>query len=191
MMAAQEHRQQSIQLSNELQQEIEQLARLVRAYTITGEPRYLFYYYDILAVRQGEKPAPTQFNPATYWDDVIAGRIQHVSPAKGERHMLTDRMRALGFNAHELRTLGQVFAATEAMKQTEQIAFAATQGLYDPENQVFVSEGTPRLDFASKLVHSKNYSLLKSNLAHAVDSLKELVSSRTQDEVEQATARLQ
>ncbi len=191
MMVAQEHRQQSIQVSNELQQEIEQLARLVRAYTITGEPRYLFYYYDILAVRQGEKPAPAMFNPATYWDDVIAGRIQYVPPTQGERHVLTDRMRALGFNAQELRTLGQVFAATEAMKQTEQIAFAATQGLYDPDLQDFVSEGTPRLDFASKLVHSQSYSLLKSDLAHAVNTLKEQVSSRTQNEVEQATARLQ
>ncbi|MDP1863482.1 MAG: ATP-binding protein [Thiobacillus sp.] len=191
MMAAQEHRQQSIQVSNELQQETEQLTRLVRAYTITGEPRYLFYYYDILAVRQGEKPAPAMINPATYWDDVIAGRIQHVPPTQGERHVLTDRMRALGFNAQELKTLGQVFAATEAMKQTEQIAFAATQGLYDPELQDFVSEGTPRLDFASKLVHSQNYSVLKSDLSHAVNQLKEQVSSRTQNEVEQATERLQ
>ena len=191
MMAAQEHRQQSIQVSNELQQETEQLTRLVRAYTITGEPRYLFYYYDILSVRQGEKPAPAMLNPATYWDDVIAGRIQYVPPTQGERHVLTDRMRALGFNAQELRTLRQIFAATEAMKQTEQIAFAATQGLYDPDLQDFVSEGTPRLDFASKLVYSQNYSLLKSNLAHAVDRLKEQVSSRTQNEVEQATARLQ
>lgn len=191
MKVAQEHRQQSIQLSNELQQETEQLARLVRAYTNTGEERYLFYYYDILAVRQGEKPAPAQFNPATYWDDVIAGRIKYEPPTQGERHRLTDRMRALGFNAQELQTLEQVFAATEAMKQTEQIAFAATQGLYDPERQDFVSEGTPRLDYASKLVYSQDYSLLKANLAHAVDTLKEQVSSRTRNEVEQATARLQ
>lgn len=191
MMAAQAHRQQSIQLSNDLQREIEQLARLVRAYTITGEPRYLFYYYDILAVRQGEKPAPAMFNPATYWDDVIAGRIPHVSPQQGERHVLTERMRALGFDARELKMLEEVFAATEAMKQTEQIAFAATQGLYDPDKREFVSEGTPRLDFASKLVHGKEYSLLKADLAHAVDKLKEQVSQRTENEVAQATARLQ
>jgi two-component system sensor histidine kinase/response regulator len=63
MMDAQAHRQQSIQLSSELQQETEQLARLVRAYTTTGESRYLFYYYDILAVRLGEKPAPVTRNP--------------------------------------------------------------------------------------------------------------------------------
>jgi signal transduction histidine kinase len=56
---------------------------------------------------------------------------------------------------------------------------------------VFVSEGTPRLDFASKLVHSLHYSQLKADLAHAVDRLKEQVSERTQREVQQATARLQ
>ncbi|MBL0037373.1 MAG: HAMP domain-containing protein [Nitrosomonadales bacterium] len=191
MMAVQEHQRLSIQLSNELQQETEQLARLVRAYTTTGEPRYLFYYYDILAVRQGEKSAPATFNPAIYWDDVIAGRVLHVLPKQVERHLLKDRMRALGFNAQELQTLTQVFAATEAMKQTEQIAFAATQGLYDPDKRVFVSEGTPRLDFASKLVHSQAYNRLKANLAHAVEGLKDQVSKRTQGEVEQATTRLQ
>lgn len=191
MIAVQEHRQLSVQLSNELQQETEQLARLVRAYTTTGELRYLFYYYDIIAVRQGEKPAPAAYNPATYWDDVIAERVQHDLPEQGERHVLKDRMRALGFNEQELRTLTQVFVTAEAMKQTEQIAFAATQGLYDPDKQAFVSEGIPRLDFASKLVHSKAYNLLKANSAHAIESLKEQVNKRTQGGVEQATTRLQ
>jgi len=57
MLAVQEHRQLSIQLANELQEETRQLTKLVRAYSTTGEPRYLLYYYDILAVRQGKKPA--------------------------------------------------------------------------------------------------------------------------------------
>src|SRR5436309_11672352 len=79
VVAAQQHRQSALELANELHQETEQLAKLVRAYTATGEPRYLLYYYDILGVRQGEKPAPTNFNPRTYWDDDIAGRIKHRS----------------------------------------------------------------------------------------------------------------
>lgn len=191
MVTVQEHRRLSIQLSNELQQETEQLTSLVRAYTTTGESRYLFYYYDILAVRQGKKSAPAKFNPATYWDDVIAERMLHVIPEQVERHVLMDRMRALGFNAQELQILTQVFTATEAMKQTEQIAFAATQGLYDPDKRTFVSEGTPRLDFASKLVYSQPYNRLKADLAHAVEGLNEQVRERTQGEVEQATARLQ
>jgi len=84
-VAAQQHRQSALELANELHQETEQLARLVRAYTVTGEPRYLLYYYDILGVRQGEKPAPTDFNPRSYWDDVIAGRIKHSIPKEGIR----------------------------------------------------------------------------------------------------------
>ena len=62
VVAAQGHRQTALALANELQQETEQLARLVRAYTATGESRYLLYYYDILEIRQGEKSAPHDFN---------------------------------------------------------------------------------------------------------------------------------
>ena len=91
--AAQDHRSQALALANELHRETEQLMRLVRAYTNTGESRYLLYYYDILGVRQGEKPAPKNFNSKTYWDDVIAGRIQHNMPKEGVKQSLPDRMK--------------------------------------------------------------------------------------------------
>ena len=58
VVAAQEHRQRALGVANQLYQETEQLTRLVRSYTATGEARYLLYYYDILAVREGEKAAP-------------------------------------------------------------------------------------------------------------------------------------
>src|SRR5574340_1139938 len=70
VVAAQDHRQRSLDIANRLYQEAEQLSRLVRDYTITGEPRYLLYYYDILAVRSGEKAAPPGASQRTYWDDV-------------------------------------------------------------------------------------------------------------------------
>ena len=65
VVAAQEHRQDALKLANELQQETEQLASLVRSYTATGEARFLRYYYDILGVREGTRPAPAQFQPRT------------------------------------------------------------------------------------------------------------------------------
>jgi signal transduction histidine kinase/DNA-binding response OmpR family regulator len=191
VVAAQEHRQQATALTNELRQETEQLARLVRAYTVTGESRYLFYYYDIVGIRQGEKPAPANFNPNTYWDDAIAGRIQHSLPKEGLKHSLAERMKSLGFSEQEFAGLQKVLAATAAMNQIEQIAFAATQGLYDPVKQDFVSDGQPHLDFASKLVHGKDYNLLKADLSAAVEELAAMVDRRTNEEMAAAAKRLE
>ncbi|GAB2181643.1 hypothetical protein DLREEDagrD3_18660 [Denitratisoma sp. agr-D3] len=191
VVAAHEHRRQATTLTDALRQETEQLARLVRAYTVTGEPRYLLYYYDILAIRNGEKPVPANFNPATYWDAAIAGRIQHALPSDGPRHSLMEQMRALGFHQQELVGLSRVLAATAAMNKVEQVAFAATQGLYDPVRKEFVSDGKPHLDFASKLVHGNEYNLLKADLSAAVENLSTMVDQRTSDDVSQATEQLQ
>src|SRR5438876_4801273 len=190
-VAAQQHRQSALELANELHQETEQLARLVRAYTATGEPRYLLYYYDILGVRQGEKPAPSDFNPRTYWDDVIAGRIKHSIPKEGIRRSVADLMKSRGFSDDELLALKRVLDATTEMNKIEQIAFAATQGLYNPETREFVSDGQPRLDFASKLVNSDDYSLLKADLSTAVDALVTMTDHRTSAEVAVAGAKVE
>jgi len=191
VVAAHEHRRQATALTEGLRQETEQLARLVRAYTVTGESRYLFYYYDIISIRNGEKPVPVNFNPATYWDLAIAGRVEHSLPSDGPKRSLMDRMRALGFHQQELAGLNRVLAATEAMNKVEQVAFAATQGLYDPAKREFVSDGKPHLDFASKLVHGSEYNLLKADLSSAVQNLATMVDERTNTEVIQATALLQ
>lgn len=189
LLATQAHRQQALALTYTLQQETEQLVRLVRAYTVTGEPRYLFYYYDIISIRLGEKPPPSAFNPTTYWDEVIAGRRQHQLPETGVRSSLAARMTLLGFSLDEFTALNQVLAATEAMNRIEQIAFAATQGLYDPEKADFVSDGAPRRDFASTLVHGTKYNGLKAELSTAVLALMTLTDQRTHQETEVATQR--
>jgi len=183
VVSAQAHRQSALGLASELQQETEQLARLVRAYTTTGESRYLLYYYDILAVRQGEKAPPVQLDSASYWDDVIAGRIRHALPADGTRRSVADLMKSQGFSDTELRALEGVFGATAAMNEVEQKAFAATQGLYNPEKQEFVSDGPARLDYASGLVHSDGYNALKADLSHAVGSLVRMTDQRTRADV--------
>jgi signal transduction histidine kinase/DNA-binding response OmpR family regulator/HPt (histidine-containing phosphotransfer) domain-containing protein len=191
VVTVQEHRQRAMSLVGELRQETEQMTHLVRAYTSTGQTRYLTYYYDILAVRLGEKPQPENYVPGAYWDMAIAGEIQHRFPPQGERRSLAERMKSLGFSAEEFRELDKVTAATEAMKQIEMIAFAATQGLYDPVTEDFVSDGKPHLDFANQLVHSQKYNQLKSNLAKAVSGLVSLVDARTNAAVERAAKDLQ
>ncbi len=191
VVAAQEHRQQATLLANELRQETDQLTSLVRAYTSTGQTRYLTYYYDILAIRQGEKPHPDNYEPGTYWDRAVAGEIIHQFPPQGELRSLTSRMKSLGFSNEELVAFDQVALATDAMKAVEQIAFAATQGLYDPNVNDFVSDGEPHLEFAIQKVNSDAYNQLKSGLAKAVTQLSSMVDRRTSVAVMQATKDLE
>ncbi|MGB4499060.1 MAG: response regulator, partial [Methylococcaceae bacterium] len=178
-------------LANELRQETEQLTLFVRAYTSTAQTHYLTYYYDILAIRQGEKPLPENYVAGAYWDSAIAGEITHTFPKNGTSYSLSERMKLLGFSDNELLALDKVSEATEAMKQIEQIAFAATQGLYDPKKQEFISDGKPQLKFASQLVHSPRYNSLKSDLAKSVIGLVKMVDSRTNAEVLKATNELE
>ena len=191
VVRAQDHRQRALATADDLQQETERLTNLVRAYTVTGEPRYLLFYFYILAVRDGQQPAPATPYPRSYWDSVIAGRVDHVAPSSGEKQSIADRMKAQGFSGDELVALQKVLDTTEAMKKVERIAFAATQGLYDPATGEVVSEGKPLPDFANKLVNGHDYSVLKADLSAAVERLVSMTDRRTSRDVALAESWLE
>ncbi|RZL10758.1 MAG: response regulator [Rubrivivax sp.] len=77
-----------------------------------------------------------------------------------------------------------------AVTKTEQVAFAATQGLYDARQQAFVSEGEPDLAFATRLVHSKQYEEDGAELSRAIAALAQRSDARTEAAVSEATQRL-
>jgi two-component system, sensor histidine kinase and response regulator len=172
------HRQESIALINEVRHEVDLLGRLVSSYVSTANPRFLIYYYDILAIREGSKPRPENL-PAAYWEQVIAGAKGYVAATGGTLQPLVERTSQLGFDVGEQALVRQIHQITEKMKQTEQVAFAATQGLYDPEKLEFVSEAEPQPEFASRLLHQAPYLKLRADLAVAVEALSAVVDQRT------------
>jgi signal transduction histidine kinase/DNA-binding response OmpR family regulator len=172
------HRQDSMALMGSVRHEVDLLSRLVSSYVSTANPRYLIYYYDILAIREGTKKAPDSV-PETFWEQVIGGTIAYVPPLPGLGVALAERTGLLGFDAGEVAILRRVFQVTDQMKQVEQIAFAATQGLYDPVKREFVSEAEPQRDFANSLLHEARYLKLRAELAIAVDELTSQVDQRT------------
>ena len=171
-------RQDSMVLTNEVRHEVDLLGRLVSSYVSTANPRFLIYYYDILAIREGVKPRPENL-PAAYWEQVIAGSQVYVAASAGRLLPLVERTSQLGFELGEQALVRQIHQITEKMKQTEQIAFAATQGLYDTKKNEFVSEAEPQREFASRLLHQPPYLKLRADLATAVDALSAMVDERT------------
>ncbi len=188
--AVQDERVEALRLVGELRHEMDILARLVRSYVVTRETRYLTYYYAILAIREGEKPAVENGSAASYWDRVIAGETRFEPLADGPRVSMRSRMVSLGFQEAELAALEEVLTESEALKQLEQVAFAATQGRYDPATRAFVSDGQPHPDLAVKLVHGRDYDQQHARVAVAVARLMEQADQRTGRQVEEARRHL-
>lgn len=179
------HRQESMELMVEVHREVDLLSRLVSSYVTTANPRYLIYYYDILAIREGSKP-PLQGVSATYWEEVVSGMRSYVPPPPGQGDALFQRGSRLGFDAAEQAILQRVFHITDEMKEVEQVAFAATQGLYDPVKKEMVSEAEPQTEFANALLHEPQYLKHRADLAIAVAELSAQVDQRTKVALVQA-----
>jgi signal transduction histidine kinase/CheY-like chemotaxis protein/HPt (histidine-containing phosphotransfer) domain-containing protein len=179
----------ALSLTHYIERETRQLSSLVRAYTSTANSAYLLYYYDIIAIRRGLKPKPINYNDS-YWDEVISGERIHNLPIDGEKKSLVQTMQEMKFADKEFRLLGDVLAISDSMAEIEQIAFAATQGLYDPIKQDFVEDGQPQLLFANELINSKNYLQLSSKLARAVEIFSLAVHERTKQEIEEVNHEL-
>lgn len=179
------HRQESLVLMNGIRQEVDLLSRLVSSYVTTANPRFLIYYYDILAIREGSKASPDNAS-ATYWEQVIGGLRTYAPSPSGPGVALIERSSRLGFDAEEQALLRRVFLITEQMKEVEQIAFAATQGLYDPVKREVVSEAEPQREFANNLLHEGHYLKLRAELAMSVEDLAKQVDRRTIKDLVQA-----
>ncbi|MFZ5525665.1 MAG: response regulator [Pseudomonadota bacterium] len=183
-------REQTIRALEHLRQEAELLRRLVRAYTATGSTKYLLTYYDIYAIRQGDKATLDVPDPTAFWEDRLVHERPQPLPEQGSKQSLIERMKALQLSSDELSSLRHVMDATERLKKTEQVAFAATQGLYDAQSHTFVSEGEPNLAYATQLVHSHTYERDGADLTRAISDLTQRADARTEAAVREASTRV-
>jgi signal transduction histidine kinase/CheY-like chemotaxis protein/HPt (histidine-containing phosphotransfer) domain-containing protein len=174
---------------DDLLRESDLLSALVQSYTTTGRTRYLEIYYEILAVRRGEKGLPDVPDVLAHWRDAASGSAVLTAAARAPETLIA-RLQGSRFTADELQAAGELLKAAEQMQQTEQVAFAATQGLYDKASGSFVSEGTPDRAFAIELVHAADYERARGRLTQAQARLAQAVQGRTLRETEEAGRRL-
>ena len=188
-LQVQERRQQALQTAYALQQETAALSRMVRAYTASTNTRYLTYYYDIIDIRSGKKSAPEHYGP-TYWSEVMADKRGHSMPAETTTEALLTRMKRQGFSRNEFAAMDRILALANRLYELDQIAFAATQGLYDPHTKTFVDDGKPQLKFANQFLYSQQYLRMEDQINQEVQTFIRLVEERTKQEVQEVTSRL-
>ncbi|GGW51938.1 putative bifunctional diguanylate cyclase/phosphodiesterase [Alishewanella tabrizica] len=167
----------SFLLADELRQSSDDLTRMVRTYAVTGETRYRQHFDEILAIRNGDAPRPEDYH-FIYWDLVDASNQRPRPFAKS--HALLARMREAGFTEHELSQLTLAKEASDALAKIEQQAMA------------LVATGDPTLSKqALAMLYDDAYHQAKAGIMQPIDDIFALMSSRTDNAVNQALQQAQ
>ncbi len=185
---AEKRRYESYVLAGELRQSSDDLTRFARTYVVTGDPVFEQHYWDVLAIRNGEKPRPQNYN-RIYWDFIAAGEPK--PRPDGETVALTELMRRAGFTEAEFAKLRQAQANSDALVSLETIAMNAVKGRFDDGTGHFTKIGPPDRAWAAELLHSPEYHRSKALIMRPIDDFFALLEERTSTAVQTAAASLQ
>ncbi len=178
LIESQETRYQSYLLADELRQSSDDLTRFARIYVITQDSKYERMYRDILAIRNGEKPRPINYE-RIYWDFFVP----HMKKPRpdGRSAPLETLMLELGFKPEEFSKIQKAKERLDNLVKTEEIAMNAVKGLYQDDNGQFTKTGQPDTALARELMHNASYHYEKANIMKPIDDFYVLLDKRTKN----------
>jgi len=183
---AQARKNRSDLLADELRQSSDDLTRMARLYAVTGELRYRKHFEEILAIRNGEAPRPSQYN-LVYWD--LVGPDGKRPRPYGPKEALSVRMAEEGFTDEELGRLKQAQGLSDALVRLEDVAMNAVEGRFDDGTGTFSKKGAPDLEMARALLFGDEYMQHKRNIMVPVNEFLVMAAGRTAEEVERYVDR--
>jgi methyl-accepting chemotaxis protein len=181
LIEKQEQRYQSYLLADQLRQSSDELTRMAKTYVVTGNSQYEKMYWDILAIRNGEKPRPQHYE-RIYWDLVL--EYADKPRPDGETISLQTLMRKAGFTQEEFAKLREAQNNSDGLVKTETIAMNAMKGLYDDGSGNYVKKGEPDFEMARRIMYDTQYHNDKASIMKPIDDFFGLLDERTKTQVE-------
>ena len=166
LAAAERARFETYRLSDGLRQTSDDLTRMARLYSVTGEPRYRHYFREILEIRSGDAPRPVDYY-RIYWDLVLEDD-ERPRPA-GQARSLDDLAAGAGFTEVELALLRESENNSDVLAELEQTALLA--------------ETPPELDEARTLLHGPRYHQEKARIMRPLNEVLGATESRAAETV--------
>lgn len=179
-------RYKSYLLADELRQSSDDLTRLIRTYVISGDERFKKYYMNVLSIRNGESPRPTEYN-RIYWDLRISDGIKPRPDSLA--HSLKSLMIDAGFSDQELALLQKSQESSDTLVLTELRAMHALNGYFMDRNKEFTRRGIANKVLAQKLLFSDEYHAEKAKIMRPVDQFFAHLDARTKQQVEHYTQK--
>lgn len=149
-------RYKSVLAADELMQTSEDLTKYCRTYIITGDPIWEKKYFDVVAIRSGEKARPD-----------------------GTKKSLMDIMKELNFTDAEFAKMNQASQNSADLVRDETVAMNAVKGLFADANGNFTIKGEPNLALARDLVYGKKYIKSLEDIMVPLEEFRQLTNART------------
>lgn len=158
---AQEVRYSSYLAGDELRQSSQDLTRLARTYVSTADSKYEDLYWEVIAIRSGEKTRPD-----------------------GRKIALNKIMKELGFTDAEFAKLKQAADNSNGLIWTETVAMNAVKGKFHDSNKKFTKTGEPDLELARKLMFNDEYHQYVVAIMAPINDFFKMLDNRTQQVVD-------
>ncbi|WP_374482468.1 ATP-binding protein [Zoogloea sp.] len=173
---ANELRQQSFRLAEELRQSSDDLTRMVRTYIVTGDPRYKTHYQEILDIRDGRRARPANYDNSIYWDLVLTDDRR--PRATGEAVPLMTLLRRAGVSDEEFAKLQEAKVKSDALTRTEIAAMT------------LIETGTharpAQREQAILMLHDAAYHRAKAGIMTPIGEFEKMLDQRTLKDVQAA-----
>ena len=122
MHARESTRYRQYRLADGLRQTSDDLTRMARLYSVTGDEQYRRYFQEILDIRNGQAPRPAD-DQGMYWDVVVATGERPT--AGGEAVSLASLLEQAGFSRRQMATLQESEPHSNALAALEAEAMQA------------------------------------------------------------------
>ncbi|MBS3953203.1 MAG: PAS domain S-box protein [Methylomicrobium sp.] len=166
---ANESRQISYELAQQLHQSSDDLTRMVRAYCVTGDSRYKHYFQNILDIRNGKIPRPENYQNF-YWD-LVLGNLSPPPVESGKGVALLDLMRQAGFTQEEFAKLDLAKKNSDDLTALEYRAMQLVETV-GPEAEASREQ-------ARRLINDENYYRAKLKIIQPINEFFHMMDQRT------------
>ncbi len=153
----------SMILANELRHASADLTRTARTFVVTGDKKYEQEYFDIIAVRNGEKARPD-----------------------GRKVPAQTLMKEAGFTDQEFALLSEAQKRSNDLVVVETRAMNAAKGLFEDGSGQYTIHKEPDLELARNLMHDETYHKFLKTIAEPIAEFDKTLSARTEATVAEA-----
>ncbi|MBA2269076.1 MAG: PAS domain S-box protein, partial [Chthoniobacterales bacterium] len=176
LISSQKIRLESERLVNELRMSSDTLTHFARAYAVTADPEFENYYWQVLAIRNGQQERPEDY-AGTYWD--LAAATDKSSRGLTAPAPLHNLMRDVGFTDEEFAKLRSAQEDSDALVKTEEDAMQAVKGVYRDSSGKFSIHGEPDRAMATRILFDQTYYRQKARIMRSIDDCRVLLNART------------